>query len=49
VWIPCCTSDIVFPLLFAKGRGSRMPHQIRHILSDSSLGQEENLHEDSHS
>ena len=20
VWIPCCTSDIVFPLLFAKGR-----------------------------
>lgn len=21
VWVPCCTSDIVFPLLFARGRG----------------------------
>jgi hypothetical protein len=20
VWIPCCTSDIVFPLLFSRGR-----------------------------
>jgi len=24
VWVPCCTSDIVFPLLFAE-KGSRMP------------------------
>ena len=24
VWIPCCTSDIVFPLLFAK---EQLPHQ----------------------
>lgn len=23
VWIPCCTSDIVFPLLFAKKAGSK--------------------------
>ena len=31
VWVPCCTSDIVFPLLFAKKpgrvvRGGRGPH-----------------------
>jgi hypothetical protein len=23
VWIPCCVSDIVFPLLFVKGRGNK--------------------------
>jgi len=23
VWVPCCTSDIVFPLLFSKGPVSR--------------------------
>jgi len=26
VWVPCCTSDIVFPLLFSKEPGSRVPH-----------------------
>jgi hypothetical protein len=25
VWIPCCTSDIVFPLLFARGGPVRNP------------------------
>ena len=27
VWVPCCTSDIVFPLLFAGGDGQRAPVQ----------------------
>lgn len=27
VWIPCCTSDIVFPLLFAREQNSRKPRQ----------------------
>jgi len=49
VWVPCCTSDIIFPLLFSDERRSRMPRQVRHILSGSRLGQEENSHEDSHS
>ena len=49
VWVPCCTSDIVFPLLFSRGRTSRMSRQVRHILSNSRLGQEENPHEDSYS
>jgi len=34
VWLPCCVSDIVFPLLFVrgeprpfdKGRGEHVPH-----------------------
>jgi len=26
VWVPCCTSDIVFPLLFARGRAESVPH-----------------------
>jgi hypothetical protein len=26
VWVPCCTSDIVFPLLFAKGDAEAVPH-----------------------
>jgi hypothetical protein len=26
VWVPCCTSDIVFPLLFSKGRAELEPH-----------------------
>lgn len=26
VWVPCCASDIVFPLLFAKGRTSPATH-----------------------
>ena len=28
VWIPCCTSDIVFPLLFApqSGQPPKCPH-----------------------
>lgn len=26
VWVPCCTSDIVFPLLFAKGKAEAVPH-----------------------
>ena len=49
VWVPCCTSDIIFPLLFSKGRSSRMPRQVRHVLANSKLGQEENSDEDSHS
>ena len=49
VWIPCCTSDIIFPLLFSKKGNSRIPRQVRHILSDSRFGQEGNSHEDSHS
>ena len=28
VWIPCCTSDIVFPLLFAKEDRPRVPHGV---------------------
>jgi len=24
VWIPCCTSDIVYPLMFVRSRG-RLP------------------------
>jgi len=27
VWIPCCTSDIVFPLLFARERIEWRPHE----------------------
>jgi hypothetical protein len=26
VWVPCCTSDIVFPLLFARGEVESIPH-----------------------
>jgi hypothetical protein len=26
VWVPCCTSDIVFPLLFARGRAEAPAH-----------------------
>jgi hypothetical protein len=26
VWVPCCTSDIVFPLLFSKGRTELVPY-----------------------
>jgi len=26
VWVPCCTSDIVFPLLFSKGKAELEPH-----------------------
>ena len=25
VWVPCCTSDIVFPLLFARGKAESSP------------------------
>ena len=34
VWIPCCTSDIVFPLLFAGGRvhGAPAPHRPHHVV-----------------
>jgi hypothetical protein len=27
VWLPCCLSDIVFPLLFAKKSGSELPEE----------------------
>jgi hypothetical protein len=27
VWVPCCTSDIIFPLLFAKGRAEASLHE----------------------
>ena len=26
VWVPCCTSDIIFPLLFARGAVESTPH-----------------------
>ncbi len=26
VWVPCCASDIIFPLLFAKGKVESAPH-----------------------
>jgi len=26
VWVPCCTSDIVFPLLFVSGKAGEHPH-----------------------
>lgn len=26
VWVPCCTSDIVFPLLFTRGKVESVPH-----------------------
>jgi hypothetical protein len=41
VWIPCCTSDIVFPLLFAREslRGRRATSQ-----EDASVGGEDELH-----
>jgi hypothetical protein len=35
VWVPCCTSDIVFPMLFV--RTSRAPHATRH--AESVTGQ----------
>jgi len=28
VWVPCCTSDIVFPLLFADAAAGRRPEQL---------------------
>ena len=30
VWLPCCTSDIVFPLLFAKERTESLHHEHAH-------------------
>jgi len=27
VWVPCCTSDIVFPLLFSKGKADSLAHE----------------------
>jgi hypothetical protein len=27
VWVPCCTSDIVFPLLFPRKRTESVPHE----------------------
>lgn len=30
VWVPCCTSDIVFPLLFAKEKGKLVPTETDH-------------------
>ncbi|MCK5559009.1 MAG: hypothetical protein KAJ51_00385, partial [Thermoplasmata archaeon] len=30
VWIPCCTSDIVFPLLFTKGNTSAKHGSLSH-------------------
>jgi hypothetical protein len=27
VWVPCCTSDIVFPLLFSKVRTEYAAHE----------------------
>ncbi len=27
VWVPCCTSDIIFPLLFTKGRAEAALHE----------------------
>ena len=30
VWIPCCTSDIVFPLLFSKGRTGSVSCETAH-------------------
>jgi hypothetical protein len=29
VWVPCCTSDIVFPLLFARQGGSTPAQAVR--------------------
>jgi len=33
VWIPCCTSDIVFPLLFTKEDKLRVPHGVAYDTS----------------
>ena len=47
VWVPCCTSDIVFPLLFSKVRNSRTAH---HVWNPSDSHACERIeHEDSHS
>ena len=47
VWLPCCTSDIIFPLLFSKGRNSRMPRQAWRSFESRTCERIE--HEDSHS
>jgi hypothetical protein len=38
VWIPCCTSDIVFPLLFATRRRSREPSSAETTHKTFNLG-----------
>jgi len=32
VWVPCCTSDIVFPLLFASRQNPGTPRRVRQML-----------------
>ena len=48
VWVPCCTSDIVFPLLFSKVQNSRIPRQVQRSFEPRPK-KEMMQHEDSHS
>ena len=47
VWLPCCTSDIIFPLLFSKAQNSQKPRQTWRSFESHACERIE--HEDSHS